>query len=67
MGQLRRAEDDLLAVLVHQVNEAGIAIRNIDRQTNQLLKHLLQAEVGTDNIADLVQQFDLAFVFHDRH
>ena len=65
--QLGRPEYDLLAASVHQIHQTGVAGRYFDRQTDQFLKHFLQREIGTDDVADLVQQLNLALAFHYRH
>ena len=67
MGQLRCPEYDLLAASVYQIHQTGVTASYLDRQTNQFLEHLLQREIGTDDVADLVQQLDLALAFHYRH
>ncbi len=57
--KLRRPQHHFVALPVHQVHQARVAMRGLQRQPDQLLKHLLQAQIRADNAADVVQERDL--------
>src|SRR4051794_34518714 len=67
MRQLRCPKYGLLPALVHQVHQTSITVGDFYRQTNQFLKHFLQREIGTDDVADFMQQLNLTLAFHDLH
>ena len=46
-------------VVVQQVDQAGIALRELDHQRNHALQHLLQAHFANHEAADLLEQTQL--------
>ena len=55
---LRRAQHEFLRGHFHQVDQAGIASRDLGRKAHDLPKHLIQRQFGADNPAYTVQDRD---------
>ena len=58
MRDLRRPQHEFLSGHFHQVDQAGIATRNLGCKTHNLPKHLIQRQFRADNPADTVQDRD---------
>jgi len=60
---LRPAQHNLPGTAIHKIDQTSIATGDLDCQADQFLEHFLQAEIGADNITNLVQQLNLTFGF----
>ena len=59
MRILRSAEYEIVACIIQQVNQAGIAARNINNEFDDLTQYLVEIQRGTDRLADLVKDAEL--------
>ena len=59
MWQLRSTQDDFGMRRLEQIDETGIATRDVNHQPNQFIQHFLKRHVRTDNGADAMKQGQL--------
>ena len=56
MRHLRGPQHHFVAIGVQQVNQAGIALRDLRRKSDNLTQHLIERQLGADNAADPMQE-----------
>src|SRR5207247_8260055 len=63
VGVLGGSEDKLVPMRVQQVDEAGIRLRDLDGDVNDVMQDGVEIQIAADRIADLVEDFRFACLF----
>src|SRR5690242_1608619 len=56
---LGRTQHDIVRFALNQINEACVAFRDPSSETNDFAQHLVERELGTDDVTDPMKKPDL--------